>query len=115
MSDPKIEEDIEEIDEMWHFINKKNKKWIFKAFDRARKRVIVWVVGKRNSQTIQRLYEKLKHLKKCIFYTDHWKGFKQVLPANKHVIEKKHTIAIEQDNSGLLPLREITYIWKRER
>ena len=37
---------------------------------------------------------------KAIFYTDNWKAFAKVLPKNRHVIGKSHTIAIEQNNSN---------------
>jgi len=46
------------------------------------------------------LYDKLKHLKNCIFYTDKWDAFAKVLPPKQHKIGKKYTIGIEQDNSN---------------
>lgn len=50
--------------------------------------------------TLQHLedYEKLKHLKFCTFYTDRWESFKNILIKDQHVIGKKHTTHIEQDN-----------------
>jgi insertion element IS1 protein InsB len=39
-------------------------------------------------------------LKHCTFYTDNWDAFANVLPPERHVIGKAHTIAIEQDNSN---------------
>jgi IS1 family transposase len=39
-------------------------------------------------------------LTNCIFYTDDWDAFTKILPTQRHVIGKKHTIAIEQDNSN---------------
>jgi len=35
-----------------------------------------------------------------MFYTDDWDAFAKVLPKDRHVIGKAHTIAIEQDNSN---------------
>jgi IS1 family transposase len=35
-----------------------------------------------------------------MFYTDHWEAFAEVLPPGRHVIGKRHTAAIEQDNSN---------------
>ena len=43
---------------------------------------------------------KLEHLSECLFYTDDWDAFAKVLPAEWHVIEKKHTTSFEQDNSN---------------
>jgi insertion element IS1 protein InsB len=42
----------------------------------------------------------VKHLKGCIFYTDDWKAFSDVLPAERHIVGKAHTVAIERDNSN---------------
>lgn len=58
------------------------------------------MLGNRDVATVKKLYEKLKHLKDCTFYTDDWAPFAKVLPAERHVIGKKHTIAIEQNNSN---------------
>lgn len=57
------------------------------------------MVGCRDTATFQKLYEKVKHLKDCVFYTDHWRGFAEVLPLHRHVIGKSGTTAIEQNNS----------------
>jgi insertion element IS1 protein InsB len=46
------------------------------------------------------LYDKVKHLKDCIFYTENWDAFGQVLPKDRHVIGKAYTHAIERDNSN---------------
>ena len=42
----------------------------------------------------------MSHLKNCTFYTDDWDAFSKVLPSNRHVIGKRGTVAIEQDNSN---------------
>jgi insertion element IS1 protein InsB len=46
------------------------------------------------------LYGKVKHLKNRTFYTDRWNAFDEVLPPERHVIGKAHTIGIERDNSN---------------
>jgi len=46
------------------------------------------------------LYNKVKHLKNCIFYTDNWDAFAKILPKERHVIGKSHTVVIERDNSN---------------
>ena len=58
------------------------------------------MLGGRDTATFRRLYEKVKHLKNCTFYTDGWSAFAEVLPPERHVIGKSHTIDIEQDNSN---------------
>jgi IS1 family transposase len=42
----------------------------------------------------------VKHLKNCTFYTDNWDAFAEVLPPERHVVGKAHTIDIEHDNSN---------------
>jgi insertion element IS1 protein InsB len=61
---------------------------------------VAWVLGGRDSATFQRLYDKVKHLKDCMFYTDDWDAFAKVLPPERHIIGKEHTIDIEHDNSN---------------
>jgi insertion element IS1 protein InsB len=61
---------------------------------------VAWVTGNRDIATFQRLYDKVNFLKDCTFYTDNWDAFEAVLPANRHVVGKAHTITIEQNNSN---------------
>ena len=61
---------------------------------------MAWVLGGRDSATLRRLYEKVKHLKNCTFYTDNWGAFSEILPPERHTIGKKHTVDIEHDNSN---------------
>ena len=68
--------------------------------DRRTGRTIAWVLGRRDAATFQRLYDKVKHLTDCIFYTDDWDAFAQVLPKERHIIGKAHTHTIERDNSN---------------
>ncbi len=79
---------------------KKNKIWIIKAVDRGTGRTVAWVVGGRDAATFGQLYDKVRHLTDCIFYTDAWDGFAKHLPPERHVIGKTGTITIEHDNSN---------------
>jgi insertion element IS1 protein InsB len=79
---------------------KKNKLWVIKAVDRRTRRTVAWVLGGRDTATFRRLYDKLKHLTNCIFYTDNWEAFAKVLLSERHVIGNAHTITIEHDNSN---------------
>jgi insertion element IS1 protein InsB len=60
---------------------------------------VAWVTGHRDAETFQRLYDKVKHLTDCLFSTDNWDAFAAMLPAERHLIGKAHTVTIEQDNS----------------
>jgi insertion element IS1 protein InsB len=79
---------------------KKSKVWLIKAVDRGTGRTVAWVLGHRDAATFQRLYDKVKHLKDCLFYTDDWDAFATVLPPERHIIGKAHTVMIERDNSN---------------
>ena len=82
---------------------KKRKVWIITAVDRRTGRTVAWVRGGRDAGTFQRLYDKVKHVTECIFYTDDWSAFAQVWPQERHIIGKAHTHAIERDNSNTRP------------
>ena len=81
------------------FYSQKNKKWIIKALDRHTRWTVAWVVSGRNATKARKLYNKLSQLKDCTFYTDDWDAFTKFLPRDRHIIGKKHTIPIVQDNS----------------
>ena len=85
---------------MAFYRTKKNKEWIIKAVDRKTRKTIAWVTGDRDIATFKNLYNKIKHLKKCKFYTDKWVGFSKVLPKKRHFASKKYTFNIEQNNSN---------------
>ena len=79
---------------------KKNRLWVIKAVDRSTRATVAWVLGNRDTATFRRLYNKVKHLTKCTFYTDDWSAFSKILPPFRHVIGKAHTNNIEHDNSN---------------
>ena len=61
---------------------------------------MAWVLGGRDATTFRKLYKKVEHLENCTFYTDNWDAFAEVLPYERHIIGKSHTIDIEHDNSN---------------
>ena len=61
---------------------------------------MAWVLGGRDTATFRRLYDKVKHLTDCTFYTDNWDAFAEVLPPERHIIGKEHTVDAEHDNSN---------------
>jgi insertion element IS1 protein InsB len=62
--------------------------------------MVAWVLGKRDAETFKRLYDKVKHLKECIFYSDDWEAFAKILPKERHIVGKAHTHIIESNNSN---------------
>jgi len=39
-------------------------------------------------------------LKDCLYYTDRWEAFAEVLPPERHIVGKEHTVMVERDNSN---------------
>ena len=79
---------------------KKNKRWIHKAVSRETGKTVAWVIGGRDADTFRRLFDKVKHLSDCQYYTDNWEAFAKVLPAERHHIGKSGTATVERDNSN---------------
>lgn len=71
--------------------------------DRGAGRTVAWIIGSCDTATFRRLYGKVKRLTRCIFHTDDWGAFAAVLPVERHVIGKGHTVAIERNNSNTRP------------
>ena len=91
---------ILELDEMWHYIGKKkNKLWIWKALDRNTGHLIAWQCGGRNTQTLEKLTDRLAALNVQMYYTDNWQAYQAVLPASKLIQTKAETHRIERNNS----------------
>jgi insertion element IS1 protein InsB len=78
---------------------KKNKVWIWKALDRVQGKTVAWVVGNRDAETFQKLYDKVKHVTGR-YFTDDWEAYSKILPSNRHVIGKRETTKIESDNAN---------------
>ncbi|MEN9216255.1 MAG: IS1 family transposase [Gloeomargarita sp. HHBFW_bins_162] len=102
---------VVELDEMWHFIGvKKNKVWVWKAYDRDHGRLIDWELGGRNRETLNRLLERLSVWDVTVYCTDNYEVYDQELaphPSAHHVATKTETknnvlrtrFAMERNNS----------------
>lgn len=87
-----------EIDEFWTFVGRKSKRvWLIYAFDRVSKKIISYVWGKRNSETVMRL--KIQLCKSQIsfryVYSDRWICFRKIFKGYPHYLGRKYTIGIE--------------------
>ena len=78
---------------------KKNKCWIWKAYDRDSRRCVAWEVGSRDSSTLRRLWERIAQ-PGCTYYTDDWAVYPDVMPPAQHVVGKAGTRLIESDNAN---------------
>jgi len=83
-------------DEMWHFLgNKKRKLWIWRAVDRVLNRTIGWFVGSCSASTFRQFFKRLEHLD-TVFYTDAGASYSKVIPQDRHIIGKKHTVGLSK-------------------
>jgi insertion element IS1 protein InsB len=80
---------------------KKNKLWIWLAFDRSGQRLIDWQCGNRDAATLNRLLERLKPWSVTLYCTDDYAPYDTLLPVGRHYIGKDETVAIERVNSRL--------------
>jgi insertion element IS1 protein InsB len=78
---------------------KKNKRWLWKAYDRGTRRCVAWVVGGRDTATFRKLWEKIESGDRT-YFTDDWESYAEVIPPEQHVIGKPGTRLIESDNSN---------------
>src|SRR4030043_819674 len=78
---------------------KKNKRWIWKAYDRGKRCCIAWVVGNRDASTLRQLWERIDR-PGCTYFTDNWTSYPEVIPAERHIIGKRETHGVERDNSN---------------
>jgi insertion element IS1 protein InsB len=92
------EDNIVQIDEMWHFVDGKNKVRLWRAFDPVARRTLAWEPGGRDDATCRRLLDRVG-LEGHVFVTDDWEGFRRLIPGEQLFTGKDLTFPIEQDNS----------------
>jgi len=72
-----------ELDEMWTFVGRKKRKvWLWLAVERARRRIVAWVLGRRDAATARRLWlaRPPRYHRHCWSFTDLWEAYVGVLP-----------------------------------
>lgn len=85
-----------QVDELYSFVGSKKKKvWILYAYCAATKEILALTMGKRSKKTVKDLFKRMKNIEVNFWCTDAWKAFREVFPADKHLIGKKFTKAIE--------------------
>ncbi|NET71363.1 MAG: IS1 family transposase, partial [Sphaerospermopsis sp. SIO1G2] len=57
-------QDIIEIDEMWHYTQKKRQKlWVWIAVSRLTRRILAIETGSRGQKPLRKLWSRIRHLK----------------------------------------------------
>jgi len=88
-------------DEMWSFVGeRKEKRWIWIAYDPTNRLVIACHIGKRGGKAAKKFWRKIpSELKGCTFETDDWDAYKSIIPEKQHKIGKDLTYFIEGFNA----------------
>jgi insertion element IS1 protein InsB len=88
-----------ELDECWSFVRtKKQQRWTWYGFDRARRKVVAFVNARRTDAACQTLLKKLDGCRVSHYYSDDWQSYKKFLPAKQHRVGKDGTRQIERPN-----------------
>nr|WP_223827670.1 IS1 family transposase [Hymenobacter armeniacus] len=76
-----------ELDEMWTFVGRKRRKvWLWLAVERASRRIVAWVLGRRDVATARRLWDALprRYGRHCWYFTDLFPAYAEALPRGPH-------------------------------
>ena len=76
-----------ELDEMWTFVGRKRRKvWLWLAVERASRRIVAWVLGRRDAATARRLWQALpgRYRRHCWYFTDLFPAYVDALPRWRH-------------------------------
>jgi insertion element IS1 protein InsB len=79
---------------------KKNKVWLWRAYDPCSRRTLAWQLGRRNDETAQKLLDKIG-IEGKTFVSDDWEGYHRLIPEDQLFTGKDLTFLIEQDNSNI--------------
>ena len=88
-----------ELDEMWHYVNKKRQKlWIWKVLERDTGQLLDWECGRRDKATLKRLVDRIAPWDVRVYCTDKWGTYASVIPPDKLVQSKATTHEIERNH-----------------
>ena len=79
--------EVLELDEVWTFVGRRQHKvWLWLAVERASRRVVAWVLGRRDAATARRLWAALprRYRRHCWYFTDLFPAYAQALPTGPH-------------------------------
>lgn len=65
---------------------RKRKVWLWLAVERASRRIVAWVLGRRDAATARRLWQALlrRYRRHCWYFTDLFPAYVGVLPLGQH-------------------------------
>jgi IS1 family transposase len=91
--EPAQPDDVLEIDEVWSFVGRKtNKRWLWTVQCRRTRQIIAFVIGDHSEATCYRLWLAIPaSYRHCQSFSDFWKTYARVFPANTHQSVGKET------------------------
>ena len=104
LSDNKLQSIELQIDEMWSFVDfKKNKKWIWAIYCPATKQTLTVHFGGWTKADLQAILDQLPSRLRdnCMFATDHFESYYQLISEDQHRPGKEYTYFIEGYFSGV--------------
>ena len=97
---------------------KKNKLWIWLAFDRSGQRLVDWECGSRDAATLNRLLERLKPWSVTLYCTDDYAPYDTLLPVGRHLSARMKRWRLSGSTVGCaigLPAFGDGPVWCRKR
>ena len=76
-----------ELGKLWTFVGRKQRNvWRWLAVECVRRRVVAWVLGRRDAATARRLWAalSLRYRRHYWYFTDLFPAYAQALPARSH-------------------------------
>ena len=76
-----------ELDEIWTLVGRKKRTvWLGLAVERASRRIVAWVMGRRDAATARRFWQALprRYWSHCWYFTDLWESYVRTLPRWRH-------------------------------
>ncbi len=107
---PARPDDVLELDEVWSFVRQRaEKRWLWTAMCRRTRQIVAFVIGDHSEATCTRLWQAIpKAYRCCQSYSDFWKAYQAVFPAETHESvgkESGQTAHMERwYNTGIAPL-----------
>ena len=105
--DPARSADVLELDELWSFVGRKNKRWIWIALCRRTRQIVAYFIGDRSKESCWQLWSRIpQSYRHCSSFSDFWDTYQTVfgtLGINHQSVRKQsgQTNHVERWNNTL--------------
>jgi IS1 family transposase/transposase-like protein len=90
---------VVELDEVWHYLKKANRLWVWKARDRASGRVVDGECGGRDAATLGRLLARVERRKPRLYCADDRAACAELIPQGRLFVGKAEAHGIERGHA----------------